>query len=123
MIAILLLGACGDKEDTGISVEPMSFVEMEQDVLGMSCAFSSCHGAGAGGLTLAGEGDYERLVDVASTQLEGAILVVPGDSENSYLMTKLRGTSEIGDSMPPGALLDDVVLAQIAAWIDAGALP
>ena len=123
MILVVLLGGCTESKDSGELVEPMSFSEIETEVLGLSCAFSSCHGAGAGGLTLDGERDYDRLVGVASTQVDGATLVVAGDSENSYLMTKLRGEAEVGDSMPPGALLDGVLIQQIASWIDEGALP
>ena len=52
MILVVLLGGCIESKDSGEPVEPMSFSEIETEVLGLSCAFSSCHGAGAGGLTL-----------------------------------------------------------------------
>ncbi len=126
MFALLVLVGCGEKADTAASAddaEAMSFVQIENEVLGLSCAFSSCHGAGAGELTLDGLNDYERLVDVPSAQMEGEILVIPGDSDGSYLMKKFRGEAGIvGDPMPPGTALDAEVLAGIAAWIDAGAL-
>ncbi len=123
MLLTHLLVGCVDNKDSGVIVEPMSFSQIETEVFGLSCAFSSCHGAGAAGLTLDGESDYERLVGVPSTQSEGMFLVVAGDADSSYLMQKLRGESELGDSMPPGALLDDVLLRQIAGWIDEGADP
>ena len=123
LASLLLLAGCVGNKDSGMSVEPMSFSQLETEVLGLSCAFSSCHGAGAGGLTLDGESDYERLVGAPSTQVDGAVLVVPGDSESSYFMQKLRGEADVGDSMPPGALLDDVLLEQISGWINEGAQP
>ena len=126
MFSLIFLFGCGEKEDTaedGGAVEPMSFTQIENEVLGLSCAFSSCHGAGAGALTLDGVNDYERLVDVPSSQIEGEILIIPGDAAGSYLMKKFRGEASIvGDPMPPGAALDADVLDGIAAWIDAGAL-
>jgi hypothetical protein len=126
MFALLVLFGCGDKGDTAEELEPveaMSFTQIENEVLGLSCAFSSCHGAGAGALTLDGVSDYARLVDAPSSQIEGELLVIPGNAEGSYLIKKLRGEAGIiGDPMPPGTALDAEVLDGIAAWVDAGAL-
>ena len=87
----------------------------------MSCAFSSCHGSGTGGLLLNGEDDFDRLVNIESTVVEGEILVIPGDSSSSYLIKKMRRSDDIfGDVMPPGGLDEDIVQS-VANWIDAGA--
>lgn len=124
----LVLAACGDKEgeDTaggeGDPVEAMAFSEIENDVFLNSCAFSSCHGGGAGQLTLGAGTSYDALVGVEAAGVEGAILVVAGDSGSSYLVDKLNGSAGIdGDLMPPGQALDGDVIAGIAAWIDEGA--
>ena len=119
MLAFLL--ACtGAKTDTGTEVP--TFTELEQEVFGVSCAFSSCHGAGAGGLDLDGETDYGRLVGVSSTVVEDAVLVVPGDPGASYLLSKMEGSDGIaGDIMPPGTGMDPGTVEGVRAWIAAGA--
>ena len=64
--------ACGNKEDTGTEItleEPATFTQIEEELIKVSCAFSSCHGMGAGGLELNGEDDYERLINQPSTVL------------------------------------------------------
>lgn len=120
---LFLLVGCGEKEDTSheeLSVP--SFTELETDVFGLSCAFSSCHGSGTAGLFLNGEDDFDRLVQAPSTIVEGEILVIPYDAEGSYLIKKMRGTDGIsGDIMPPGGM-DAEVVQNIERWIDAGAL-
>lgn len=49
--------------------------------------------------------------------------VVPGDPANSYVIQKLMGAASItGGRMPlNGPYLDDAAVAQVAAWIAAGA--
>ena len=116
MLSIFLAG--GEKE-------PATFAEVETEILGLSCAFSSCHGAsaGAGGLVLTGEGDLDRLVNVASTVLAEETLVIPGDSENSYLVKKVMGAEGIdGDIMAPGTGVSPEQLELLRSWIDEGAL-
>ena len=67
--------------------------------------------------------DYARLVDVASTAKDGAVLVVPGDPEGSYLVQKLEGAAGIeGDKMPQNGELEADRLQLIEDWIAAGAL-
>lgn len=132
LLSLSLLLACGDKEpeDTSAGTDDTSSSSGEEDVtfagvqqtLSQSCAFSSCHGAGAGGLTLGDGGEHAALVGVESTVLAGAILVVPGDASQSYLIQKLEGAAGIlGDPMPPSGALDAAIIADIRAWIDAGA--
>jgi hypothetical protein len=122
-VVFLFLMSCGEREDTSVEQQDVpTFTELENDVFGMSCAFSSCHGSGTAGLLLNGEDDFERLINVDSTVLAGEILVIPGDSSNSYLIKKMRGTEGIvGDIMPSGGM-DENVIQRIEDWIDAGAL-
>ena len=123
MLFIAFMIACEDGEDAnGEKTEIPSFTSLENDIFGLSCAFSSCHGSGTGGLTLNGIDDYERLVLAESIYVDNEILVIPGETENSYLVKKMRGTSGImGDVMPPGGM-DEEVIQRIERWIDAGAL-
>lgn len=114
----LALAACADPE-------PPTFAEVQEETLTRSCGFSACHGAGAGYLTIDGTAaDHGRLVDVASFASPDEILIVPGDPDASYVMKKIRGEAGIvGDEMPPGGGLSDAQIANLEAWIAAGALP
>lgn len=102
-----------------------TFTQVQSNVLVPSCSFSSCHGSGTGGLAFDGStADYSELVNALSLADPNKILVVPGDSDASYLIQKLEGSAGIiGDPMPPGALLSPAVIESVRDWIDAGALP
>jgi hypothetical protein len=89
-----------------------------------------CHEAGGSAVTildLSGNG-YDNLVGMPSTQAVGLNLVEPGNSADSYLIHKLRGTQVdaggLGAAMPSGGdSLEEATIAMIEAWIDAGAAP
>ena len=107
----------------GCAIEP-TFSNVQAEVLTPSCSFSSCHGGGAGGLTLDGSAeDRGRLVGVPSSQLAGTNRVNPGDPDGSYLMMKLEGAADIVDDAmpPPNGGLDPEKIALVRAWIEAGA--
>jgi hypothetical protein len=78
----------------------------------------------AGGLNLAGDAAYGNLVNAPSRFKAGAVRVVPGDPENSYLIHKLEGRAGIvGLRMPfngPPFLTDGQILV-IRRWIELGA--
>jgi mono/diheme cytochrome c family protein len=91
-------------------------------------ACSGCHTnaggrAPSGGLNLAGDGAYDQLVNVSSPRKTGAIRVVPGDPDNSYLIQKVEGQSGIlGVRMPlNGPYLSDGQIRIIRRWIETGA--
>ena len=115
-----LITGCGDKGDTGGA--ELTFTQVDETLV-QSCGFSSCHGeAGEGGLTLDGAADYDNIVGVESVAVAGAILVVAGDADGSYLIQKMEGASGIeGDIMPPSGMLDQGTIDQIRDWIDRGA--
>jgi cytochrome c len=77
----------------------------------------------AGNLNLTGD-VYAALVNARSTGKSGAILVVPGDPDASYLVHKLEGGPDIaGLRMPrntPPYLTDGQMLV-IRRWIQNGA--
>ncbi|MCA9653707.1 MAG: hypothetical protein KC501_27560 [Myxococcales bacterium] len=80
-----------------------------------------------GGLTLLGDGVYERLLE-PSVQLADMPLITPGDPDNSYLYLKLIGDERIvGTRMPYNPLTGEGSLAQaeladIETWIINGAV-
>ncbi len=78
----------------------------------------------AANLNLLPEVGYAQLVGVASVQKPGAVRVVPGDADNSYLVHKLDGRSGIvGQRMPrnAGPFLTEGQMLIIRRWIDQGA--
>ena len=75
------------------------------------------------GLDLTGNA-YARLVGVSSVQRPGVLRVAPGDPDNSYIVHKLEGRSDIvGGRMPRGTgpFLTDGQMLVIRRWIAEGA--
>jgi len=78
----------------------------------------------SGGLNLAHDFAYDQLVNVPSRNQPGAIRVVPGEPENSYLIHKLDGRPGIaGNRMPNGGppFLTAGQILIIRRWIEIGA--
>ena len=91
-------------------------------------ACTQCHNAGnrnnAAVLSLAEGAAYGELVNVASSRKAGAIRVVPGNPDASYLIHKLEGRSDIvGQRMPRtgGPYLSAGQITIIRRWIELGA--
>ena len=77
-----------------------------------------------GGLNLVEGQAYQSLVGQPSRAKAGAILVAPGDPDNSYLLKKLEGASDIvGVRMPRGTgpSLGAGQISIIRRWIQLGA--
>jgi mono/diheme cytochrome c family protein len=102
-----------------------TLTQLQTSVFTPKC--SGCHnGIGnvpPGVLNLTAGGTYKALVNVATLEQPNLKYVVPGDPANSYLIEKLIGTAGItGGRMPlSGPYLDDATIAQVAAWVAAGA--
>ena len=77
----------------------------------------------SGGMNLAHDGAYDQIVNVASARKPGAIRVIPGDPENSYLVHKVEGNPDIvGVRMPQGGpYLTDGQILILKRWIAIGA--
>jgi hypothetical protein len=78
----------------------------------------------SGGMNLLEGLSYTQLVGVASTGKPGAVRVIPGDPENSYIIHKLEGRSDItGVRMPRGngPYLTEGQMLVIKRWIANGA--
>ena len=112
-------------------LEP-SFSRIQRDIFSSTDAAgrpacASCHiaanGINVANLNLVGAGAYERLVNVASFQKPGAIRVIPGDPNGSYLVQKIEGAPGIvGTRMPQnGPFLTPGQIAIIRRWIEIGA--
>jgi hypothetical protein len=77
----------------------------------------------SGGQNLAGDNAYGALVNAPSRDKPGAIKVIPGDPENSYLIHKIEGRPGIvGARMPDGGpYLTQGQILVIKRWIELGA--
>lgn len=89
-------------------------------------ACTQCHnavGSRFNGLDLSQAVAYSNLVGVASRFRAGAIRVVPGDPENSYLIHKLEGRPTIAGVRMPfnGPYLTSGQILVIRRWIELGA--
>lgn len=123
----ILVIACDDQItsscDTDISPDISSMTTLQSiqnNVFNPRCV--SCHGGAVtnGGLDLSQGNAYQNLVN-ANSIASSLKRIVPGESQNSYLMRRLEGAG--GETvMPPSGKLDQAVIDSIAAWIDRGAL-
>ena len=116
-LVLFALSACTAAE------QPATFSEVYEEILSLSCGFSSCHGGTAGAPYLnTNQEAYESLVEVESNAKDGAVLVIPDDPDNSYLIRKMEAASDIeGDPMPPSSPLDPEVIERVRSWIADGA--
>jgi hypothetical protein len=75
-------------------------------------------------LNLTAGGTYAATVNVATGEQPTLKYIVPADPNTSYLVQKLLGSSTIsGTRMPEGGpYLDTATIAEVQAWITAGAL-
>lgn len=120
-----LAGPTPNLEPTFASVQSQIFEST--DVAGRQ-ACVNCHtNVGrnpSGGLNLAHAVAYDQIVNVVSARKPGAMRVIPGDPENSYLVQKLQGSAGIvGVRMPqsgPPFLTDGQILI-LKRWIALGA--
>jgi hypothetical protein len=100
-----------------------TFASISSQILTPRC--TACHSGNAPeqGLNLSAATAYGALVNVASTQRSGAVRVIPGNADGSYLVQKLRGDAGIvGVRMPQGGpFLSDAQINLIRQWINEGA--
>jgi hypothetical protein len=112
-------------------LEP-TFTAIQRDIFNAAdssarLACTQCHnavGSRFNGLDLTSAVSYANLVNIPSRGKPGAIRVIPGDPENSYLVHKLEGRPGIvGQRMPfgNGPFLTDGQMLVIKRWIALGA--
>ena len=105
---------------------PSTFAEIQSGIFTPTCTRGGCHDSAtsSAGLSLEAGESYGELVGVPSNQVPFRLRVAPGNSDDSYLMMKLRGSAGIqGVRMPLDGppFLSAAQVAGIARWIDAGA--
>ena len=138
LCAASIAGAAGCDEKLSDIAGPTpglstSFASIQQEIFQTTdssgrVACTQCHTTQgrtpAAGMSLLPDVAYQNLVNVASIQKPGAIRVIPGDPDNSYLVHKLEGRSDIvGQRMPrtSGPFLTEGQLLIIRRWIAQGA--
>jgi hypothetical protein len=134
--AVLAAAACDESLSEFAGPTPNltpTFSSIQRDIFSAAdaagrVACTGCHNAQgarfAANLNLADGTAYGQLVNVASTGKRGAIRVIPGDPENSYLIHKIEGRSDIvGERMPrtAGPFLTPGQVEIIKRWIELGA--
>ena len=136
LVLALAVASCDEKlsDLTGPTpnLQP-TFTSIQQEIFNTTdasgrLACTNCHSNvgrnPSGGMTLLSGVSYANLVGVASTGKPGAVRVIPGDPENSYIIHKLEGKSDIvGVRMPRGngPFLTDGQILVIKRWIANGA--
>ena len=135
--AVLFASACDEKLSDLTGPTPglnVTFASIQQDIFSTTDSAGragciNCH-TNAGGRTPAagmnlGPGfAYDNIVNRASTGKPGAIRVIPGDPDNSYLVQKIEGAPGIvGQRMPRtgGPYLTPGQITVIRRWIREGA--
>jgi hypothetical protein len=138
VIAIAVaIGACDERLSDVTGPTPnlsVSFSSIQRDIFAATDssgrqACVGCHAsiggrAAAGFLDLTAAVAHANLVNVGSRGKPGAIRVIPGDPENSYLIHKVEGRVDIvGVRMPRGTgpFLTPGQIAVIKRWIELGA--
>ena len=110
--------------------ENSSYHDIQKYIFDKSCANSACHAAptNAGNLNLTYGSSYENLIrkipQNPAAVTAGMKLVDPGSPDNSFLLTKLMGSTvtEQGARMPFGSgILHNGKVEAVRAWIATGA--
>ena len=121
---VALVGCGPDGSDSGAASEPLepaTWEEVRDEVLSPSCGFSSCHAPpGSAQFGVDNTTIEEAWIGRESAVQPGAILVVPGNADASYLIQKLEGASTTsGEPMPPpaGGLGADKI-ERVRSWIE-----
>ena len=106
--------------------DPISYQANIAPLLARSCGLAGCHLPPLvnAGLDLTPAKAYNQMVGVNSQQVPRLKRIKPGDPDNSYLIHKLEGRSDIiGVRMPRGngPYLTDGQILVIKRWIANGA--
>jgi hypothetical protein len=111
---------CEQEGELPAGVE-VTFSEIQSEIFTRSCAIPGCHSGqfAAASLDLSEPEAYDNLVNIASRQEPSLMLVAPGKSAQSYIVSKMKGDGT--SVMPPGGALDDAVIQSVVTWIDNGA--
>ena len=135
---VIVVALCGIGCDEALSdvagptpdLEP-TFSSIQQNIFSSGDssgrpACTNCHnaiGSRFNGLDLSPAVSYNNLVNVASRFRPGAVRVIPGDPNSSYLIHKLEGGPNIAGVRMPfnGPYLTSGQVLVIRRWIEIGA--
>lgn len=135
-VSVFLGSSCDEKLSDVAGPTPnltVSFSSIQHEIFEQTdaagrAACTQCHTSNgrtpASNLNLISGAAYSQIVNRASTAKAGAVLVIPGDPDNSYLVQKLEGASGIvGQRMPRtgGPYLTPGQMMVIRRWIQEGA--
>jgi hypothetical protein len=143
MPLFLLFVACATVEGEDAALEPLDPLDTAEPVIevdenetpsfaslypAVEASCGGCHHSAYIGDFIPEDDASEarrRLLESAPHGDPEARYVVPGEPENSLLLTKLQAPVAFGEVMPPKDAevdpLDDEVVAALRAWIHAGA--
>ena len=117
--AFMLMLATGCTDKTQDTATEITYQAVLDDVLMPSCGFSSCHGEGAGFLTISADQTEDDWLALESSEIPGIKLIEPGSASTSYLVMKLEEAEDIvGTVMPPSGMMEQSRIDKIRAWID-----
>ena len=131
LLCVMLLVGCEHDDPVGPGPgmpdpDPMpTLSSIQENIFDTSCALSGCH-AGANpqqGMNLSAGEAFGNIVGVPSQERPGLLRVVPGNPDDSYLVHKIEGRSDIvGQRMPlGGSPLSSDQINLIRTWIANGA--
>lgn len=121
---------CRDADPSAEPAGPATLTSISENIFVPACTFSACHGSGAAaGLDLIREDLHAALMNHDVRADAGIPLIAPGDPEGSWLYRLLAdcepelSTGAVVPHMPRNAptLIEDGLIAQVHAWIEAGA--
>lgn len=123
-------GGSADDDDSADNNELQATLSsLQENIFTPTCALGGCHSStsASAGLSLAAGESFLQLVGIESTQADGQNRVMAGNSDQSYLINKLRGTQATvggsGSQMPRGgSALSDEEIQAIEQWIGDGAV-
>ena len=127
LLLAVAIGACSKSPTapTPVSTAP-TLSAIQTQIFDPGC--TSCHTdvgrTPSAGMNLKAGASFAALVNVASTRKPGAIFVIPGNANDSYLVQKLEGTPGIvGSRMPINGPphLSEAQVRMIRDWIAGGA--
>jgi len=129
LLLAMASGACGRSPTTPTPSTPTAptLSMIQTQIFDTSC--TTCHTdvgrTPSAGLNLKSGSAFANLVGVPSSNSPGAVRVIPGNANNSYLVQKIEGAAGIvGLRMPRNGppFLSDAQIKMIRDWITAGAL-
>ena len=126
-IAAVACGSSSPTTPTSPASTAPTLTQIQTQIFDPGCA--TCHTdvgrTPSAGLNLKGGASFAQLVGVSSPALAGAVRVIAGNANGSYLVQKLEGAPNIvGLRMPRNGppYLTDAQVKFIRDWITAGAL-